>query len=101
MKTNDLNKNRKTYGNLLVLLSFLFVFIGFFALLGGCTQVPKNVHPVKNFEPNRYLGTWYEIARLDHSFERGLEDVSAVYSKRSDGGIRVINSGIDRKTKEV
>ena len=45
---------------------------------------------------NRYLGTWYEIARLDHSFERGLEQVTAEYSLRDDGGIRVVNQGYDR-----
>ena len=47
------------------------------------------------FELDRYLGTWYEIARLDHRFERGLKDVSASYSLREDGGIRVLNRGYD------
>lgn len=42
---------------------------------------------------NRYLGKWYEIARLDHSFERGLSKVTADYSLREDGGLRVINRG--------
>jgi len=42
---------------------------------------------------NKYLGTWYEIARLDHSFERGLDKVTAEYSLRDDGGVRVINRG--------
>lgn len=42
-------------------------------LLAGCVDKPEKVVPVKNFELSRYLGTWYEIARLDHSFERGLE----------------------------
>ena len=54
---------------------------------------------VDNFELNRYLGKWYEIARLDHSFERGLEAVSAEYSLRDDGGIRVINSGYNTDTQ--
>jgi apolipoprotein D and lipocalin family protein len=62
-------------------------------LLSGCLTVPDGIKPVDNFEINRYLGKWYEIARLDHSFERGLEAVSAEYSLRDDGGIRVINSG--------
>ena len=43
----------------------------------------------------RYLGTWYEVARLDHSFERGLTRVTAHYSLRDDGGIRVVNRGYD------
>jgi len=59
----------------------------------GCTGVPEGISPVKAFNIDRYLGTWYEIARLDHSFERGLDDVSAEYSLREDGGVRVINRG--------
>lgn len=51
------------------------------------------VQPVENFELNRYLGQWYEIARLDHFFERGLEHVTAEYSLRKDGGVRIINKG--------
>jgi apolipoprotein D and lipocalin family protein len=61
--------------------------------------VPDGIEPVDNFELNRYLGKWYEIARLDHSFERGLEAVSAEYSLRDDGGIRVINSGRNTDTQ--
>lgn len=48
---------------------------------------------VKELDLQRYLGTWYEIARYDHSFERGLVGVTANYSLRSDGMIRVLNSG--------
>lgn len=62
-------------------------------LLTGCLGMPDGMQPVQNFERDRYLGTWYEIARLDHSFERGLSRVSATYSLRDDGGIRVINRG--------
>ena len=62
-------------------------------LLAACTGLPQGVQPVQPFDAERYLGTWYEIARLDHSFERGLEQVSANYSLREDGGIRVLNKG--------
>lgn len=62
-------------------------------LLAGCTGVPTGVEPVRGFEVERYLGRWYEIARLDHSFERGLENVSAEYRLRDDGGIDVLNRG--------
>lgn len=48
-----------------------------------------------HLEAERYLGKWYEIARLDHSFERGLEHISAEYNAREDGGIRVLNRGFD------
>ncbi len=64
-------------------------------LLAGCMGIPDNVEPVKDFDAGRYLGTWYEIARLDHSFERGLEKVTAHYSLREDGAIRVVNRGFD------
>lgn len=73
-------------------------------LLGGCVSLPDNVQPVRNFELERYLGKWYEIARLDHSFERGLTRVSAEYSLRPDGSVRVVNRGYsarDGKWKEA
>ena len=68
--------------------------------LAGCTSVPEGVTPVTGFESERYLGTWYEIARFDHSFEDGLSRVEATYSKREDGGIRVLNKGYDAATGE-
>jgi apolipoprotein D and lipocalin family protein len=74
----------------LLLASALALLVG-----TGCTGLPDKVQPVSGFELNRYLGTWYEIARLDHSFERGLSQVSAQYSLREDGGVRVINRGFD------
>ena len=63
--------------------------------LGGCLGIPENMEPVQGFELDRYLGTWYEIARMDHSFERGLSNVSAQYSQREGGGVRVVNRGYD------
>lgn len=63
------------------------------SILTGCLGMPETVTPVTNFELNRYLGKWYEIARLDHPFERGLERVTAEYSMRDDGGVTVINRG--------
>ncbi|MDQ1324924.1 MAG: apolipoprotein and lipocalin family protein [Campylobacterota bacterium] len=75
------------------------IFIAMF-LLAGCVERPEKVVPVKNFELSRYLGTWYEIARLDHSFERGLEQISATYGMREDGGVRVINRGFDTESKQ-
>lgn len=66
-------------------------------LLACCVKVPEGIKPVENFDVNRYLGTWYEIARLDHSFERGLNNISATYTLRDDGGIDVLNRGFDKK----
>ena len=67
-----------------LMLAFLFT---------GCVGVPKGVKPVQGFALNRYLGRWYEIARLDHSFEQGMSHVTADYSLRKDGGVRVLNRG--------
>jgi len=72
------------------LVSILMLF-----LLTGCSGTPDGLTPVSGFDGQRYLGTWYEIARLDHSFERGLERVTAHYSLNPDGSIRVINRGYD------
>ena len=62
-------------------------------ILSGCVGIPEGIKPVENFQLERYLGTWHEIARLDHSFERGLSKVTADYSLREDGGINVVNRG--------
>lgn len=65
-------------------------------LLGACaTSAPEGVQPVTPFVLDRYLGKWFEIARLDHAFERGLSDVSATYARNDDGSVRVINRGFD------
>ena len=63
MKNNNLDKVLKVH----LVIAFL--------LLVSCVGIPSTVTPVNDFEIDRYLGKWYEIARLDHSFERGLEQV--------------------------
>ena len=65
-----------------------------FCLL-GCTGIPEGIEPVTGFKQDRYLGTWHEIARLDHSFERGLTKVTANYRANTDGSIAVLNRGYD------
>ncbi|MEO0972065.1 MAG: lipocalin family protein [Pseudomonadota bacterium] len=62
-------------------------------LLSACVGVPEGLTPVSAFDVDRYLGRWYEIARLDHSFERGLTNVSAEYGLREDGSVSVLNQG--------
>ncbi|WP_275442951.1 lipocalin family protein [Pseudoalteromonas sp. OOF1S-7] len=69
-------------------------------VLSSCLGMPQGVQPVGNFELNRYLGKWYEIARLDHSFERGLSKVTAQYSMRDDGGVKVINRGFNAEENQ-
>lgn len=68
--------------------------------LNACLGMPEPIKPVNEFELSNYLGTWYEIARLDHSFERGLQQVSANYSLRDDGGVRVKNRGFSTKKNQ-
>ena len=65
------------------------------ALATGCVIGSKvDNAPVAALDLNRYLGEWYEIARFDHSFERGVEQAKANYSLKDDGTIEVVNSGI-------
>ena len=59
-------------------------------ILAGCTGIPSGIRAVENFDVQRYQGTWYEIARLDHRFERGLTCVSATYTPREDGGMALL-----------
>jgi apolipoprotein D and lipocalin family protein len=68
--------------------------------LSGCLGMPESVTPVKDFELDKYLGKWYEIARLDHSFEKGLEQVTAEYSLREGGGVLVDNRGFSTEKGE-
>ena len=65
------------------------------AILGGCANIPKGVEAVRDFDVERYQGTWYEIARFDSWFERGLADVTATYALREDGRVGLVNRGWD------
>lgn len=69
-----------------------FLTLGVGALV-SCTGLPEGVQVVHDFNATRYLGKWYEIVRLDHRFERGLQGVTAEYTERADGGLDVVNSG--------
>ncbi|WP_199671225.1 lipocalin family protein [Salinibius halmophilus] len=77
------------------LMSFIAVVSAFW--LSGCVSIPEGITPVSNFDKERYLGTWYEIARYDNRFERNLEAVTATYLEREDGGVRVLNRGWNTK----
>jgi apolipoprotein D and lipocalin family protein len=76
-------------------MMFKRMLVIFTLLLSACQYTPEDITVVKGFQIEQYLGTWYEIARLDHSFERGLEKVTATYSLREDGGVKVVNRGFD------
>ena len=62
------------------------------AALTGCGST-SDIAAVRDFEPERYMGTWYEIARLPQYFERDLDEVTAQYTLQDDGTIKVVNSG--------
>ena len=68
-------------------------------LLVGCVRVPEGIDPVTNFDSEAYLGTWYEIARLENRFEAGMSNVTASYSLYEDGSIRVRNKGFLESSK--
>lgn len=68
--------------------------------LTACLGYPDSLAPVQNFSLERYLGQWYEIARLDHRFERGLSHVTANYSLNDDGSVRVLNRGYSQDKQE-
>jgi len=87
---------RLARGILIILAATTFAL----TLTGCSTAPPEGLTSVTPFEVKRYLGKWYEIARLDHSFERGLTDVSATYTLKPDGSLEVINRGFNTKKDE-
>lgn len=74
--------------------------VGLITLLNSCAWIPKKAKAVENFNVDEYLGTWYEIARLDSRFERDLDNVSAQYSLDKNGNVTVLNSGYNSKKQE-
>jgi len=92
--TSAVNRWRRWFRPLRKLVPASLLF-----LVSGCLGYPDSVQPVADFQLERYLGKWYEIARLDHSFERGLENVTAEYSIAEDGGVKVINRGFSTTKK--
>ena len=63
-------------------------------VLSGCASSTSDIAAVTDFQPEKYMGVWYEIVRLPHYFERGLDHVKAEYSLKPDGMIQVVNSGL-------
>lgn len=80
------------------------ILVGGLSIGSTCCIVSKRMSTssiplVKDFELERYLGKWYEIARLPHSFEKNLDFVTATYTVRDDGKIKVLNRGYNSKKK--
>ena len=80
---------------------FLYLSLGTAAisllLLQSCAVKSKNVIAVKNFNSQKYLGKWYEIARFDYAFEKNMDNTTAEYDLNTDGSIKVINKGFNYK----
>ena len=76
--------------SLLRMISILFPLV-------GCTKIPEGLQPITGFEAERYLGKWYEIARLDHSFERNMSNVTAQYSRGDGDELVVLNRGFEKE----
>lgn len=68
--------------------------------LSSCVSIPKGAVAVNDFQKDKYLGTWYEIARFDFKFEKDLHHVTATYSMLDDHTIRVDNKGYDTKQQK-
>lgn len=68
--------------------------------MASCSSMPEKAQPVSQFDVNRYLGTWYEIARFDYHFEKDLDNAIAQYSLNADGSVNVVNSGHNFKKKK-
>ncbi|WP_336708753.1 MULTISPECIES: outer membrane lipoprotein Blc [unclassified Cedecea] len=75
--------------------AFTALAVALFVVSCSSPTPPPSVTVVQNFEAKRFIGNWYEIARMDHSFESGLNQVTATYSFMDDGGLRVINRGFN------
>jgi apolipoprotein D and lipocalin family protein len=87
-------ETKRYIGNLTKLILVVILFSVLNASTCRSTQSEDmDLTTVKQLDLERYMGTWYEIARFDHSFERGLTHVTATYELRPDGKIKVINAG--------
>lgn len=78
----------------------ILILITSFFMLYSCATIPKGATAVTPFNKEKYLGKWYEIARLDFKFEKNLNNTTAEYSLRKDGKIKVDNNGYNVKTQK-
>lgn len=87
-KIIKMRKNKLSIGGILLMLSASLLF-------NSCKTIPANAAAVKPFDKEKYLGKWYEIARLDNRFEKNMNNVTANYSLNEDGTIKVLNQGFN------
>lgn len=86
--------------NIPVRLTIIIIIMTSLSGLISCSTIPKGAVAVKNFNKERYLGKWYEIARFDFRFERNMNNTTAEYSLNDNGTIKVVNRGFDYIKKE-
>lgn len=82
------------------LLLGAIITIGITTFLTSCATIPKNANPVQNFDVDKYLGSWYEIARFDFRFEKDMNNVMAQYKLNEKNNVEVLNSGYNYKKEE-
>jgi apolipoprotein D and lipocalin family protein len=102
-----LHKNLFPLKELMIKNTYKYITIGIAAAasvlslnLTSCVTIPKGAKAVRPFDRSKYLGSWYEIARMDFKFEKGLNHVTATYSLINDQTIRVDNKGYDMNSKK-
>lgn len=94
-------KMRLPRSSFLRIATFAAIAAGTAIAVSGCAvSVPVGVKPVAGFDARRYMGTWYELARIDHRFEKGLTRTSAHYTLNDDGTVKVVNRGFDASRQE-
>ena len=76
--------------------SIMAIMVSFLAALCGCVSgnASSPIPAVENFDVVRYMGTWYEIARLPQWFERNMNEVKAEYTLQPNGTVKVVNTGV-------
>ena len=82
------------------LLLGAILIVSITTLFSSCASIPKNAKPVENFDVDKYLGSWYEIARFDFRFEKDMNNVMAQYSLNEKNNVTVLNSGYNYKKEE-
>lgn len=82
------------------LLLGAILIVSITTLFSSCASIPKNASPVENFDVDKYLGSWYEIARFDFRFEKDMNNVMAQYSLNEKNNVTVLNSGYNYKKEE-
>ena len=94
-KTHIMKKKILVLGSAALLTATLFA-------MNSCSSIPNRANPIQKFDKEKYLGKWYEIARLDFVFEKNLNNTTAEYSLNDDGSIKVANKGYNYiKNKNV